>query len=123
MHSLYKDPGHVCPNPTAFSQELEDMEEMNLTLPHRGKLSPSPSPWRGGSRGNWAACSVASGVWAGMAMAPSLAGSDTLDDEPPSLSLRLLFSTMEILWSAHFAEPLEGWEIMSVEGPVCNTHT
>lgn len=52
MHSLYKDPGHVCPNPTAFSQELEDMEEMNLTLPHRGKLSPSPSPWRGGSRGN-----------------------------------------------------------------------
>jgi len=43
-----------------------------------------------------------------MAMAPSLAGSDTLDDEPPSLSLRFLFSTMEILWSAHFAGPLEG---------------
>lgn len=33
--------------PSAFSQELEDMEEMNLTLPHRWKLSPFPSPWRG----------------------------------------------------------------------------
>lgn len=31
-------------NPAAFSQELEDMEEMNLTLPHRGKLSPPPAP-------------------------------------------------------------------------------
>lgn len=52
MYSLYKGPGYVCPNPAAFSQELEDMEEMNLTLPHRGKLSPSPGPWRGGSWGN-----------------------------------------------------------------------
>lgn len=35
------------PSP-AFSQEPQDMEEINLTLPHRGKLSSFLSLQRGG---------------------------------------------------------------------------
>lgn len=83
--------------------------------PTGGSWAPS-CPSRGVGRScNWAACSVTSGVWA-------WDGDGSLPDQlwhhgwwTPSLSLCLLFYTMEILWSGYLAGSLGSWEIMSVE--------